>query len=170
MTQLRHHDKFTSLPWVLIMTLRQELKDEMKDGMRSRDSGRVSVIRLLFSTIKNKEIEKGVGSSLSDEEILKVIASAAKQRKESIEQFSNAGREELAEKERQELKVLQRFLPEPLSEEALQAKVAEAIAEAGASEMRQMGAVMKILVPQLTGRADGNVLRKLVQTALQGGE
>jgi len=152
------------------MTLRQELKNEMKDGMRSRDSDRVSVIRLLFSTIKNKEIEKGLGASLSDEEILKVIVSAAKQRKESIEQFSSAGRTELAEKEERELKILQRFLPEPLSEEALKAKVAEAIAEVGAIEMRQMGAVMKVLVPQLMGLADGNVLRKLVQAALQGGK
>ncbi len=149
------------------MTLRRELKDEMKDGMRSRDSDRVSVIRLLFSTIKNKEIEKGLGAHLNDDEILKVIVSAAKQRKESIEQFSNAGREELAEKERRELKILQGFLPEPLSEEALKTKVAEAIAEAGASEMRHMGAVMKVLVPQLTGLADGNVLRKLVQAELQ---
>jgi len=149
------------------MTLRQELKDELKDGMRSRDSDRVSVIRLLFSTIKNKEIERGLGASLNDEEILKVIVSAAKQRKESIEQFSKAGRTELAEKEGRELTILQGFLPDPLSEEALNAKVAEAIAEAGASEMRQMGAVMKILVPQLMGLADGNVLRKLVQAALQ---
>lgn len=150
------------------MTLRQDLKDELKNGMRSRDSDRVSVIRLLFSTIKNKEIEKGLGANLSDEEILKVIVSAAKQRKESIEQFSNAGRNELAEKESRELKILQRFLPEPLSDEALKAKVAAAIAEAGASEMRQMGAVMKILVPRLMGQADGTVLRKLVQAALQG--
>ncbi len=150
------------------MTLRQTLKDELKAGMRSRDRDRVSVIRLLFSTIKNKEIEKGLGASLSDEEILKVLVTAAKQRKESIEQFSKAGRDELAQKEGRELEILQGFLPEPLSEAVLKEKVAAAIAEAGASEMRQMGAVMKILVPQLMGQADGTVLRKLVQAALQG--
>ncbi len=150
------------------MTLRQTLKDELKAGMRSRDRDRVSVIRLLFSTIKNKEIEKGLGASLSDEEILKVLVTAAKQRKESIEQFSKAGRDELAQKEGRELEILQGFLPEPLSEAVLKEKVAAAIAEAGASEMRQMGAVMKILVPQLMGQADGTVLRKLAQAALQG--
>lgn len=150
------------------MELRQKLMHEMKEGMRSRDTDRVSVIRLLFATIKNKEIEKGKGTQLSDDEILKVLVSAAKQRKESIEQFSKSDRDDLVEKEKRELAILQTYLPEPLSEDALRVKVNEAISQMGATEVKQMGAVMKLLMSQLVGRADGNQLRKMVQSALQG--
>src|SRR3989338_2612863 len=108
------------------MTLQQKLTDEMKAGMRAGDTDRVSVIRLLRASIKNKEIEKGKGQTLSDEEILQVIASAVKQRKESIEQFAKGGREDLVEKEKRELAILQSFLPQPISDEELQAKVKEA--------------------------------------------
>lgn len=149
------------------MELRQKLKDEMKDGMRSRDTDRVSVIRLLFSTIKNKEIEKGKEYQLNDDEILKVIVTAAKQRKESIDQYTKAGRNDLVEKESKELLILQKYLPEPLTEKELQTKVNEVITQVGATETKQMGAVMKILAPQLLGRVDGNLLRKTVQAALQ---
>lgn len=150
-----------------LMELKQKLRDEMKDGMRSRDTDRVSVIRLLLSTIKNKEIEKGKESQLNDDEVLKVIVAAAKQRKESIDQFSKAGRDDLVEKENKELLILQKYLPEALTDEELQTKVKEAIIQIGATEVKQMGAVMRILVPQLVGRVDGNLLRKAVQAALQ---
>jgi len=150
------------------MLLSQKLKEDLKESMRSRDADRVSVIRLLMATIKNKEIEKGKDAHLSDDEIFALIASAAKQRTESIEQFEKAGRSDLVEKETKERHILQLYLPEPLTEAELQIKVAEAIAQAGAVDMKKMGEVMKILVPPLVGRADGNLLRKMVQTALQG--
>lgn len=149
------------------MTLRERLKNDMKEGMRSRDQERVSVIRLLFSTIKNKEIEKGKEACLSDEEILAVIVAAAKQRRESIAQFTQAGRHELSEKESKELSVLLSYLPEPLSEEALRARVKVAIAEAGITEVKQMGMVMKTLVPELLGRAEGEAIRRMLQVCLQ---
>ncbi|MFQ5598368.1 MAG: GatB/YqeY domain-containing protein [Nitrospiria bacterium] len=149
------------------MLLREKLNQDLKDSMRSREADRLSVIRLLFSAIKNKEIEKGKNVQLTDEEILKVVSAAAKQRKESIAQFSKSDRVDLIEKEKKELAILQNYLPEPLSKEALKEKVEEAISEIGATEMRQMGAVMKILVPRLSGRADGNVIREMVQASLQ---
>jgi len=135
--------------------------------MRSRDALHVSVLRLLFASIKNKEIEKGKGLELSEEEILRLISTAAKQRRDSIDQFSRAGREDLANKEGEELKILMAFLPEPLSSDALRKKVEEAISLASVTEMKEMGRLMKILVPELLGRADGNAIRQMVQSCLQ---
>ncbi|HEY5599589.1 MAG TPA: GatB/YqeY domain-containing protein [Candidatus Manganitrophaceae bacterium] len=149
------------------MTLQQKLTDEMKAGMRAGDTDRVSVIRLLRASIKNKEIEKGKGQTLSDEEILQVIASAVKQRKESIEQFAKGGREDLVEKEKRELAILQSFLPQPISDEELRLKIREAIAEAGATDIKQMGMVMKILMPRLVGKAEGNAVSQMVRTMLE---
>ena len=149
------------------MKLRQRLTNEMKEGMRSRDTLRVSVLRLLLASIKNKEIEKGKGAELSEEELLRVISAAAKQRRDSIEQFSKAGREDLAEKEGQELKVLLNFLPEALSSESLREKVEEAIATTGATGIKEMGRVMKVLIPQLVGRAEGGAIRQMVQRCLK---
>ncbi|MFQ5779605.1 MAG: GatB/YqeY domain-containing protein [Nitrospiria bacterium] len=149
------------------MGLQQRLMEELKVGMRAGDTDRVSVIRLLRAIIKNKEIEKGKGETLTEEEILKVIASAVKQRNESIEQFSKGGREDLVRKEKKELAILQSFLPEPLSEEALRVKVEEAIAASGVNDVKQMGVVMKRLMPELVGRADGNIVRQLVQACLE---
>lgn len=148
------------------MALREQLKSDMKAGMRSRDQVRVSVIRLLISAIKNKEIEKGKEAILRDDEVLALIVSAAKQRRESIVQYQSAGRDELSEKESRELQVLLSYLPEPLSEEALRKKVKAAIAEAGITEMKEMGRVMKILVPALRGRAEGDAIRRMLQSCL----
>lgn len=148
------------------MGLREQLKDDMKTAMRSRDPERVSVIRLLISAIINKEIEKGKDTVLADEDVLALIVTAAKQRRESITQFKNAGRDELSEKESRELQVLLSYLPEPLSEEALREKVKAAIVEAGITEMKEMGQVMKILVPALRGRAEGDAIRRMLQSCL----
>jgi len=141
--------------------------DEMKEGMRAGDSERVSVVRLLRSTIKNKEIDKGKGQKLTEEEVLQVIASAVKQRKESIELFEKGGRQDLADKEKKEMALLQSYLPQPISDEELRAKVKEAIAQSGANDVKQMGKVMKILVPQLVGRAEGDSISRMVRACLE---
>lgn len=148
------------------MGLKEQLKSDMKTAMRSRDQDRVSVIRLLISTIKNKEIEKGKDVVLSDDDVLALIVTAAKQRRESITQFKDAGRDELAEKESGELQILSSYLPEPLSEAALREKVKAAIAETGITEMKDMGQVMKTLVPALRGRAEGDAIRRMLQSCL----
>jgi uncharacterized protein len=141
--------------------------DEMKEAMRTGDSDRLSVVRLLRSTIKNKEIEKGKGQKLTEEEVMQVISTAVKQRRESIELFEKGGRQDLAEKEKKELSILQSYLPQPLSEEELRAKVKEAIAQSGANDVKQMGKVMKILVPQLVGRAEGDSISRMVRACLE---
>ncbi len=149
------------------MMIKDQLKDDLKTAMRAKEMDRVSVIRLLFSTIKNKEIEKGKDAELTEDELLSVIVSAAKQRKESIDQYTQAGRNELAEKESRELEVLMQYLPKPLSEDELRSKVKEAISAAGITEMKQMGVVMKTLVPALRGQAEGAAIRKMLQSCLQ---
>lgn len=148
------------------MALHQRLVDEMKEAMRTGDTDRVSVIRLLRSAIKNKEIDKGKGQQLTDEEILQVISSALKQRKESIEQFEKGGRRDLVDKETKELAILHSFLSQQISDDDLRIKIKEAIAQSGAAEVKDMGKVMKLLVPQLVGRAEGSKISQMVRECL----
>jgi len=142
-----------------------QLTEELKKALKAHDERRVSVIRLLKSTIKNKEIEKK--RALTDDEILAIIASAVKQRQESIEAFKKGGREDLVEKETEELKILQSFLPEPLSEEELKGEIKRVVEEVGASSMRDMGKVMKVLMPRVRGRAEGGKVNSLVKEFLE---
>lgn len=134
--------------------------------MRTGDAARLSVIRLLRSAIKNKEIDKGKGQKLTEEEVLQLISSAMKQRRESIEQFAKGGRQDLVEQEEKELTILQSFLPEQISDEALRIKVQEAIAQSGATDVKEMGKVMKLLIPQLVGKAEGNKISQVVRECL----
>jgi len=149
------------------MPLQEKLIEVMKEGMRSKNVAQVSVVRLLRATIKNKEIDKH--APLTDEEILQVISSAIKQRKESIEQFSKGGRQDLVDKESGEADILQSFLPPPLSEDELHMKIMSILAETGVSDVRQMGKVMKILMPQVVGRVDGSTLSQRVRSCLEKG-
>lgn len=148
------------------MTLQQRLTDEMKEAMRTGDADRLSVIRLLRANIKNKEIDKGKGQQLTEEEILQVISTAVKQRKESIEQFERGGRQDLVDKEKKEVTILQSFLPQQISDEELRIKIKEAIAQSGATDAKDMGKVMKLVVPQLVGRAEGSKISQMVRECL----
>jgi len=147
--------------------LQERFVEEMKAGMRAGDTDRVGVIRLLRATLKNKEIEKGKGQTLTEEEVLKIVSTAVKQCREAIEMFSKGGREDLVQKENKELSILQSFLPKPLSEEELRTRVEEAIVASGAKGMKQMGLVMKRVMPGLLGRAEGTIVRKMVQACLE---
>lgn len=147
------------------MTLKSKFTIEMKKALKSGEKLRLSVIRLLLSLIKNKEIQKG--KELSDLEIIEVISSSVKQRKESIKQFNEGGRNDLAEKEEAELKILQSFLPEPLSKDEIEKIIEAAIKETEAISIRDMGKVMKIIMPQLIGQADGQMVNQLVKAKLQ---
>ncbi|WP_456384812.1 GatB/YqeY domain-containing protein [Persephonella sp.] len=146
--------------------LLKRLQDEMKAAMKSGDRDRLSVIRMLISEIKKVQIDKK--KELSDEEIIEVLQRYAKQRKESIKQYREAGREDLAQKEEFELKVVQEFLPQPLSEEELQQIVEQVIQETGASSMKDMGRVMKAVMEKVKGRADGSVVSGIVKKKLSG--
>lgn len=146
------------------MSLQEQLVNDMKEAMKARDEVKVSTIRMLRAAIKNKEIEKGGTSyKLSDKEIMDVIITAIKQRKDSIEQFTKGNRNDLAEKEKKEAEILQGYLPPQMSEDDIKAEVKKAIAETGAVSQKDMGKVMKALMPKVAGKADGAVVNRLVK-------
>jgi Uncharacterized conserved protein len=125
---------------------------------------RRNALRGLLTAIKNKE--KDLKRAPNDAEILQIISSQIKQRKESIEQFKSGGREDLAEKEAHEIAVLEKFLPKQLSQEELEAIIAECIQETGATTVKDMGKVMKAVMPKVAGRADGKLVNELVRAKL----
>ncbi len=144
--------------------LLEKLQEEMKKALKSGDKDRLSVIRMLISEIKKVQIDQK--KELSDEEIIKILSKYAKQRKESIQQYKKAGREDLVEKEQKELQIVQEFLPAPLSEEEIEKLVEEAIKETGASSMKDMGKVIKAVMERAGGRAEGSTVSKIVKSKL----
>lgn len=146
------------------MELRETLSEEMKTAMKAKDVLRLSTIRLIRSAVKYKDIE--LKRELADQEIVEVIATLVKQRRESIRLFSDAGRTDLADKEELELDVLLGFLPRQLSRDEVSALVDQAIAESGAQGGKDMGKVMKALMPHVAGRADGKMVSDLVKAKL----
>lgn len=150
------------------MGLKEQLQQDIKQAMKEKDTVKLSTLRLLMAEIKNKEID--AGKELEESDILSLIQKAAKQRKESIEQYKKGGRDELAAKEEQELRLLESYLPQQLSREELAAIIKEAIAKCGATSPKEMGKVMKEVMPAVKGRADGKEVNALVRTLLEGGE
>ncbi len=151
------------------MTVQERIDSDLKEAMRARDAGKLNVLRMLKSAMKNAAIEKGgAAAQLDDAEATQVIRKQVKQRQDSIESFEKGGRPELAATEKQELEMLSAYLPQAMSSEELAAAVREAIAEAGATSRAQMGAVMKLLQTKLAGRADGKTLSQEVQRQLGG--
>ena len=146
--------------------LKQQLKDELKEAMLAKETQRTSVLRMLISAIGYAEIQKGAGYEATEEDVMAVIQKEAKQHKDSIEQFRNAGRDELVEKEEQELELLKKYLPEQLNEEEIKKLVAEAIQQTGAKEASDMGKVMGALMAKVKGKADGGLVSRLVREAL----
>ncbi len=146
--------------------MQQRLMDEMKSAMRDRDSLKVNVIRMLRATNKNKEIERGKDKPLSEQDLIDTVVSAAKQRKDSIEQFAKGGRDDLVEKETKELKVLEAFLPPPVSPDEVRKRALSIIQEEGAQGPKDMGKVMKKLMPEFAGRIDGSEVSNLVRELL----
>jgi len=146
-------------------TLKERIDADLKDAMRSKDELKTSVLRMLKSAVKYKEVEPGA-SALDDAGVLKVIAGLIKQRRDSVDQYRQGGRPELAEKEEKEIALLQAFLPQQLSPEELAQEVAAAIAAAGAKGPRDMGAVMKVVAPKLQGKAEGKAISDEVKAQL----
>ncbi len=146
------------------MDLKAQLQEDLKSALRSGDKLCVSVIRLLSAMIKNREVEKR--GALTDAEVIQAISSSCKQRQDSIEQFGQGGRQDLVDKESAELRILQSYLPAPLSPEELQTMVQEAVQEAQATSPKEMGKVMAVLMPKIAGRADGKVASTLVREVL----
>ena len=138
----------------------------MRAAMKAREATRVSTLRMLMAAMKNTQVEKG--HELDDDEVVEVIAREAKRRRESMDAFAQGGRQELVEKEGAELAVLEAYLPEKLSDDELAKLVDEAIAESGASSPKEMGQVMKALMPKVKGRADGAAVSAAVRARLGG--
>jgi uncharacterized protein YqeY len=146
------------------MSVRERLETDMKDAMRTRDALRLETIRGARGAIRNKEIE--VGSELDDEAMLRVIRTLVKQRDDSIEQYQNAGREDLAAKESSEKELLLAYLPAAPDAAEVERVVGEVIAETGASEPKDMGRVMKPALERLGAAADGRVVSQVVRRLL----
>ena len=140
--------------------LKQQLTADMKQAMRDKDKPRLGVVRLALAAIKQREVDERI--ELDDAQVLAVLDKMVKQRRDSVRQYEEAGRQELADQEAYEISVLQTYLPEALSDEELDALIDAAIAESGASSMKEMGKAMGILKPRVQGRADmGAVSAKL---------
>lgn len=149
------------------MSLQEQIDNDLKEAMKAKQAERLGVLRMLKAALKNLAIEKGGPSvQLDDADATAVIRKQVKQRQDSIESFTKGGRPELAAKEQAELEILNSYLPQAMSPEALADLVKEAIVEAGASSKAQMGAVMKIAKEKAEGRADGKALSLEVQRQL----
>ena len=146
------------------MSLIEEIDDELKDAMRARDAERRDALRLILNALKGSQ--KELQRPLSEEEELQVLQRERKRRIEAAEAFRTGGREEQAAAEERELEILEEFMPEPLSEDELEEIVDDAIAENGATSMRDFGRVMADVMPQVSGRADGSVVSQLLKEKL----
>lgn len=146
-------------------TLKERIDADLKDAMRAREELTTSVLRMLKSAVKYKEVEPGA-KTLEDGGVLQIIGTLIKQRRDSVEQFRSGGRTDLAEKEEREIALLQRYLPQQLSADELLAEVKAAIAATSARGPKDMGAVMKALLPRVSGRAEGKAVSEAVKAQL----
>ena len=147
--------------------LRQKLQEELKGAMLTRDTITTSVLRMLLSAINYYEIHKGgAGYEATDEDVLSVIQKEAKQHRDSIEQFTKANRTDLVDKERKELELLQKYLPQQMNKEEVKNLVKDAISKTGATSAKDMGMVMGALMPKIKGKADGGMVSRIVKELL----
>ncbi len=147
------------------MNLQEKIIGDMKTAMKEKNAERLSVLRMVKSALMNKKIEKG--EDLTDEEVSKALQTMLKQRRDSAEQYENAGRTELAEKEQQEITVIEDYLPQSATAEEIEKAVSQAVEETGASSMKDMGAVMKASLEKLSGKTvDGKIVSEKVKAKL----
>lgn len=143
---------------------KEQVQQDLKDAMRSKDTQRREVLRLLMAAFKQVEVDQR--KELAPEDALGILMTEAKKRRESIDEMENAGRAELAEQEKYELSVIETYLPRQLSREEIETMAREAIAEVGATTPKDMGNVMKVLMPRVKGQADGKLVNSVVRELL----
>jgi uncharacterized protein YqeY len=152
------------------MSVKQRLEADLKTALKAGDKTRVACLRMVKSKILEKEVslrgKQGKDYQLTDEEAVEVIGSYGKQRKDSIEGYRQGGRDDLVAKEQAELKIVEEYLPEQLSTDEIRKIVAEAVNEAGATTVKDMGAVMKLVMPRVKGAADGKAINQIVREQL----
>lgn len=146
------------------MSLVKRIDDDLTSALKHSEKLKLSVLRLIKSAMQNQRIQKG--KALTDDEVLSLFSSMAKQRRESIEQFSLGGREDLVAKEKEELAIIQGYLPEPISEKEIEDMIEEAVAASSAESEADIGKVMKILMPRVKGLADGRLVNNKVRERL----
>lgn len=149
------------------MSLKQQIISDLTSSMKAQDAARTSTLRMVKAALMNREIEKG--GEMDDEEMMKLLRSLVKQRRDSVEQYEKGGRQDLADKEKAEIEVIEAYLPQAASREEIEAAVAAAIAETGASTLKDMGRVMKAAQAALSGKnADGRTVSEIVKAKLGG--
>ena len=152
--------------------LKDKIQQDVKDALKAGDSQKRVTLGMVLGVIKNKELEKRAklgkeeGSEVTDDEVLAVIKSEVKKRKEAAEQYEKGGRDELAQKEKEELAILMEYMPEQMSEDAVKVEVKKVIEEIGAKDIKEMGKVMNQVMARLKGKADGGMVSKIVKEEL----
>ncbi len=146
------------------MSLADQIVQDLKEAMLAKDELRISCLRMIKTSIKNKQVEKG--RDLKDEEVQAVISSLVRKGKEAVEEFTKGGREDLAKKEEQELKIFYKYLPEQLSKQQIESVLRDIITEVNASSPKDMGRVMKAAMSKLAGKAEGKVVSEIARTLL----
>jgi len=165
---------------VKIMSLKQQIQDNLREAMKNKDAFALGVLRMVATSVKNKEIEKRMKlakggeaekleefSQLVDEEIIGVLSTEIKRRKDAAKEFEAGGRPELAEKELKEAEFLMKYMPEQISEDEIRKIVVEAIQKTGAAGVKEIGKVMVVIMPQVKGKADGGLVNKIVKEELE---
>ncbi|ENZ5541750.1 GatB/YqeY domain-containing protein [Enterococcus hirae] len=147
------------------MSLLSRLNDDMKTAMKAKDKESLQVIRMIKSSIQNEQIKKG--HDLTEDEELTVLSREMKQRRDSLHEFEEAGRDDLAEKVKSEIVIVEKYMPEQLSEDDIRQLVQEAITQTGASSVKEFGKVMGAIMPKVKGKADGNQVNAIVKELLQ---
>lgn len=147
--------------------VKDQIQEDLKQAMLAKDEFKLSTLRMLKSALQYFEINKGgAGYTATDEDVMDVVEKEVKKRREAMEMYKTGGRNELADKEEKELQILQKYLPEKMSEDEIKNLVDEAVASTGASTIQDMGKVMGALMPKTKGKADGNLVSKLVREKL----
>lgn len=153
------------------MDILQKLTEDLAASMKSKEEGsglRTSTIRMMKSALKNAEIAKRGKGDLADEDVVSILSTMVKQRKESVDQYNAANRQDLAEKESREIAIIQEYMPRQLTLEELDAVIRTTIRETGVTSMKEIGKLMKELMPKVKGKADGKVVNQLIKEILEG--
>lgn len=148
------------------MTMKKQVEQDMIQAAKDRDKIRLSALRLIKTAMHNREID--LKRELNEPELLQLLSGMVKQRRDSIEQFAKGGRADLVAQEEAELAIIQSYMPQQLSREEIEAEIDKAVGEAGALSVKDMGKVMKVLMPRITGKADGKLVGDLVKARLAG--
>jgi uncharacterized protein YqeY len=148
------------------MPLKEQLSNDLKDAMRASEEVRKSTLRMLISAINNVEVAGSERKELSDDQVMQVIMKQVKQRKESIDEFGKAGRQDLVDKEAAEMKVLEAYMPPQMGRDEIEAEARKAMGEVGATSPADKGKLMKVLMPRLSGKADGREINEVVTQLL----